>query len=126
MRVAVALTLPRKETRPPTIAGMRRSNLARTPRLPLAVLIPRPTALTRLLAAAMVVVAALILAVAQLPTAAVAALPMAAVAVLTVIVNLNVFEKGPPLPMGRAFFFVCPLPLFRWKNPPTTLFSFAC
>jgi hypothetical protein len=73
----------------------------------------------------MVVVAALILAVAQLPTAAVeAAVPMAAVAVLMVIVNLNVFEKGPPLLIGRAFFFVCPL--WRWKNPPTTLFSFAC
>jgi hypothetical protein len=59
----------------------------------------------------MAVVAALIPAVAQLPTAAVAAaLPMVEAAeVLTVIVKLNVFEKGPPLAMGRAIFFVCPL-----------------
>lgn len=91
-RVAAVLTHHRKEMHRPTIAGMRRSNLVRTPRPRLAVPIPRPRALTRLLAAAMVAVAALILAEVQLRTVVVAALPIAVAAVVTDTGKLHVFH----------------------------------
>ena len=55
----------------------------------------------------MVAVAALILAVVvQLRTAVVEAVPMAVEVVRTGIVKLYEFQKGPPFPMRRAFFFV--------------------
>jgi len=69
---------------------MCRSNRALTRRQRLAVPIPRPAALTRLLAAAMEAVAALVVAAVQHPTAVVA-LPMV-VAGLTAIVKIRAFQ----------------------------------
>jgi len=94
MPVAVALIRRHQETLLLVVATRHHRAPTRLQRL--AVLIPLPLALTRLLAAAMAEVAHLMLAVAELLMAAVAP-RMAVVGDLTLIGNVSAFQKGPHL-----------------------------